>query len=50
VKFAFGRLAVLVRRRVADQADETRSIVPGDFHVAEGIHPDALDLIALCRR
>ena len=50
VKFAFGRLAVLVRRRVADEADETRSIAPGDFHVAEGSDPAALDLVALCKR
>jgi SAM-dependent methyltransferase len=49
VKFAFGRLAVLVRRRVSDEANDTRSIVPGDFRVAEGGQADALDLVALCR-
>ena len=50
VKFAFGRLAVMVRRRVAEQDDASRSIVPSDFHVEESVRPDALDLIALCRR
>jgi SAM-dependent methyltransferase len=49
VKWVFGRLAVLVRRRVADVDQGSRSIVPSDFHVVEAIHPEALDLIALCR-
>jgi SAM-dependent methyltransferase len=49
VKFAFGRLAVLVRSRVADEADATKTIQPSDFHVAAGSDPHALDLIALCR-
>jgi len=49
VKLAFGRLSQLVRRRVADEADETTSIAPTDFHVKPGADPAALDLIALCR-
>ncbi|MCC6847843.1 MAG: class I SAM-dependent methyltransferase [Deltaproteobacteria bacterium] len=49
VKYLFGRLAVLVRRRVAAADGESRSIAPGDFHVLEAVHPEALDLIALCR-
>lgn len=49
VKFVFGRLAVLVRRRVAEADQRTQSIVPSDFHVLESPHPEALDLIALCR-
>jgi SAM-dependent methyltransferase len=49
VKFAFGRLAVMVRRRVAAEADETRSIAPSDFYVTETSDPEALDLVALCK-
>lgn len=49
VRFAFGGLATLVRRRVAGAAAETRTIVPADFSVAEERRPDALDLVALCR-
>lgn len=49
VKYVFGRLAVLVRRRVADADRDSRSIVPSDFHVLESVHPEALDLVALCR-
>jgi SAM-dependent methyltransferase len=49
VRFAFGKLSVLVRRRIADAAAETRAIVPGDFSVAPESRPDALDLVALCR-
>jgi SAM-dependent methyltransferase len=49
VRFAFAKLSVLVRRRVADGAAETRTIVPGDFSVVAGSRPDALDLVALCR-
>lgn len=49
VRFAFGRLSVLVRRRVAGAAAATRSIVPADFTVAEESRRDALDLVALCR-
>jgi SAM-dependent methyltransferase len=49
VRFAFARLSVLVRRRVAGAAAETRSIVPADFSVVEANRPDALDLVALCR-
>lgn len=49
VRFAFGRLSVLVRRRVAGAAAETRTIVPSDFSVAEERRPDAHDLVALCR-
>lgn len=49
VRFAFGKLSVLVRRRVAGTATATQSIVPEDFHVAAESRPDALDLVALCR-
>jgi SAM-dependent methyltransferase len=49
VKLVFGRLAVMVRRRVADRDQDSRSIVPGDFSVLPSVHPEALDLIALCR-
>ena len=49
VRFVFGRLSVLVRRRVVGAAAETRSIVPADFAVVEESRPDALDLVALCR-
>jgi SAM-dependent methyltransferase len=49
VRFAFARLSVLVRRRVAGAAAKTLSIVPADFGVLETSHPDALDLVALCR-
>ena len=49
VRFAFARLSVLVRHRVAGAAEETRSIVPADFTVVEASSPDALDLVALCR-
>ena len=44
-----GLLSVLVRRRVAGAAAETRTIVPSDFAVVEERRPDALDLVALCR-
>ncbi len=49
VRFAFGRLSVLVRRRVAGSAAETQTIVPSDFSVTEARRDDALDLVALCR-
>ena len=49
VRFAFGKLSVLVRRRIADTAAETRAIVPEDFAVAAESRPDALDLVALCQ-
>jgi SAM-dependent methyltransferase len=49
VQRVFGRLSVLVRRRVAGAAAETRTIVPSDFAVVEERRPDALDLVALCR-
>jgi SAM-dependent methyltransferase len=48
VKFAFGTLSQLVRRRVADEADATTTITPNDFHVAPTSDPAALDLVALC--
>lgn len=50
VRFAFGQLSMLVRRRVAGAAAETQAIVPGDFQVVTGSRPDALDLVALCRK
>lgn len=49
VRFAFGRLSVLVRRRVAGADAATQAIVPDDFTVVEVFRPDALDLVALCR-
>jgi SAM-dependent methyltransferase len=49
VQFAFGKLSVLVRRRIAGDAAATRAIVPEDFQVAADARPDALDLVALCR-
>ena len=49
VKSVFGRLAVLVRKRVSDADPASRSIVPSDFTVLESSHPEALDLVALCR-
>lgn len=49
VKFVFGRLAVLVRRRVATEANATQTIAPTDFRVEPGTNPQALDLVALCR-
>lgn len=48
VKYVFGRLAVMVRRRVAEREEESRSITPSDFHVLDAAHPEALDLVALC--
>jgi len=48
VRFAFGKLSMLVRRRVASGAPATDGIRPTDFTVAAGRHPDALDLVALC--
>jgi SAM-dependent methyltransferase len=49
VRFAFGKLSVVVRRRLARHTAETRAIVPADFQVVEGSRADALDLVALCR-
>ncbi len=49
VRFVFARLSVLVRRRVAASAAETRTIVPSDFTVVAEGRPDALDLVALCQ-
>ena len=49
VRFAFGKLSGLVRRRVADQDATTHTIQPEDFTVVEENRPDALDLVALCR-
>jgi SAM-dependent methyltransferase len=47
VKFAFARLAVLVRRQARGESAGP-ALVPEDFHVgADGID-DALDLVALC--
>jgi hypothetical protein len=48
--FAFAHLGALVRRRVTDVAAETRGIAQEDFRVVEERRPDALDLVALCRR
>jgi 2-polyprenyl-3-methyl-5-hydroxy-6-metoxy-1,4-benzoquinol methylase len=49
VRFAFAQLSGLVRRRVADAASATRTIVPSDFRVVDESRPDALDLVAFCR-
>jgi SAM-dependent methyltransferase len=49
VRFAFAQLSGVVRRRVADAARETRTIVPSDFTVVDESRPDALDLVAFCR-
>ena len=49
VRFAFGKLSGLVRRRVADQDATTHTIQPEDFTVVGESRPDALDLVALCR-
>lgn len=48
VRFAFGRLSMLVRRRVASGAPVTDGIRPSDFTVVPERRPDALDLVALC--
>jgi hypothetical protein len=48
VRFAFGKLSMLVRRRIASDAAATSAIVPADFTVAPESRPDALDLVALC--
>lgn len=47
VRFAFARLAVLVRRRA--KSDEPVRIVPDDFTLREDGVAGALDLVALCR-
>ncbi len=49
VRFAFGKLSLLVRRRVAEGDDTTTTIALDDFHVEVESRPDALDLVALCR-
>jgi SAM-dependent methyltransferase len=49
MRFAFGRLSLMVRRRVAGRTVGTSAIVPSDFRVIEESRPDALDLVALCR-
>jgi SAM-dependent methyltransferase len=49
VRWAFGRLALLVRRQVAQDRAPVAEIVPEDFReqpTADG----ALDLLAICRR
>lgn len=50
VKAAFARLSVLVRRRISDHVAESRAITPADFTVVAESRPDALDLVAFCRR
>lgn len=49
VRFAFGKLSVLVRRRVAGQNAATDTIRADDFQVDAVSRPDALDLVVLCR-
>jgi 2-polyprenyl-3-methyl-5-hydroxy-6-metoxy-1,4-benzoquinol methylase len=48
VRFAFARLAVLVRRNAKSGAPGA-SIAPEDFAMREGDLDEALDLVALCR-
>jgi 2-polyprenyl-3-methyl-5-hydroxy-6-metoxy-1,4-benzoquinol methylase len=50
VRFVFAQLSGVVRHRVAATVQETRTIVTSDFTVVDGSRPDALDLVAFCRR
>jgi SAM-dependent methyltransferase len=50
VRFAFARLSVLVRRRIAGAVAESRAIAPDDFTVVGESRADALDLVAFCGR
>ncbi len=50
VRFAFARLALLVRSRVAQHDAEAFRLTPGDFSLAEREPPLWLDLLALARR
>jgi 2-polyprenyl-3-methyl-5-hydroxy-6-metoxy-1,4-benzoquinol methylase len=50
VRFAFARLALLVRSRVAAQGRELVELTPGDFSLAEHEPPQWIDLMAFARR
>lgn len=48
-RFIFAQLSGVVRRRVAQTAAVTTTIVTADFTVVDEVRPDALDLVAFCR-
>jgi 2-polyprenyl-3-methyl-5-hydroxy-6-metoxy-1,4-benzoquinol methylase len=50
VRWAFARLALLVRSRVAAQGRELVELTPGDFSIAEREPPQWIDLLALATR
>lgn len=50
VRFAFARLALLVRSQVAAQGRELVELTPGDFSIAQQEPPQWIDLLALARR
>jgi SAM-dependent methyltransferase len=50
VKFAFARLALLVRSRVASADADVVALTPEDFAIAEREPPQWLDLLALAHR
>jgi len=50
VRWAFARLALLVRSRVAAQGRELVELTPQDFSIAEHEPPQWIDLLALARR
>jgi 2-polyprenyl-3-methyl-5-hydroxy-6-metoxy-1,4-benzoquinol methylase len=50
VRWAFARLALLVRSRVAAQGKELVELTPGDFSIAEREPPQWIDLMAFARR
>lgn len=50
VRFAFARLALLVRSRVAAQGRELVELTPGDFSLAGHEPPQWIDLMAFARR
>jgi 2-polyprenyl-3-methyl-5-hydroxy-6-metoxy-1,4-benzoquinol methylase len=50
VRFAFARLALLVRSQVAAQGRELVELTPGDFSIADHEPPQWIDLLALARR
>ncbi len=50
VNWAFGRLAVVVRRRLGGGSGANARFTPADFHPDLDSAKGALDLVALCRR